>query len=177
MDRMKRGGILLGLLLMVGVPPAVAAGSAEAVVDRFQSAYRDGSVERMLDLYSADATFEDVNQRHLFTGTQQLQAMLMGLVGAHHEMDLVETRRVVAGDTVVVESVYKGQLNGAVLGASVGKEGCPDLTYEIPVTSWFQVEGGKISRQKDFLDWATFLELRRQMLAAGKDVPPEEGRR
>ncbi len=171
MDRIKIGGILLGLLLVAGVPPAGAAESAGAVVDRFQAAYREGSVERMLGLYAADATFEDVNQRHLFTGTEQLQAMLMGLVSAHHEMDLAQVRRVVAGDTVVVESVYKGQLNGAVLGAAVGKEGCPDLTYELPVTSWFQVKGGKIVQQKDFLDWATFLELRQQMLAAGKDIP------
>jgi len=171
MDRMKMGGILLGLLLVVAVTPAGAAESAGAVVDRFQAAYRDGSAERMLGLYAAEATFEDVNQRHLFTGTEQLQAFLIGLVSVHLEMDLTEVRRVVVGDTVVVESVYTGQLNGAILGRSVGKEGCPDLTYELPVTSWFQVKGGKIVQQKDFLDWATFLELRQQMLAAGKDIP------
>ena len=70
MDRMKMGGILLGLLLVAAVPPAGAAESTGAVVDRFQAAYRDGSAERMLGLYAADATFEDVNQRHLFTGTE-----------------------------------------------------------------------------------------------------------
>lgn len=151
--------------------PLAAAGPGD-VVDRFQSAYRAGSVERMLDLYAADAIFEDVNQRHRAKGAEQLQALLAGIVGFHLSMGLTEDRRVVDGDTVVVEYAYEGQLNGAALGASVGKEGCPDLDYRLPATSWFKVENGKIAHQKDFIDWATFLELRQQMLAAGRDVDP-----
>ena len=85
-------------------------------------------------------------------------------------MGLEEGRRVVAGDTVVVEYAYKGTLNGAALGASVGKEGCPDLEYTLPTTSWFRVENGRIAHQRDFIDWATFLDLRRQLLAAGTDA-------
>lgn len=42
---------------------------------RWGAAYRSGSVEEKLGLYAASATFEDVNQRHRVTGTEQLQAM------------------------------------------------------------------------------------------------------
>ncbi len=96
-------------------------------------------------------------------------------------MGLEEKRRVVAGDTVVVEYEYLGQLNGAVLGASVGKEGCPDLEYSMPATSWYRVRNGLIVQQKDFIDWATFLDLRQQLLAAGspssEDGKPVAGSR
>jgi steroid delta-isomerase-like uncharacterized protein len=146
-----------------------------AVLDRFQAAYRASSVEGMLALYAADATFEDVNQRHRFQGTEQLRALLSGIVAMHLSLGLEEDRRVIDGGTVVVEYAYKGQLNGAALGASAGKEGCPDLTYTMAATSWFEVEDGRIVNQKDFIDWATFLALRQELLAAGTDAGSDAG--
>lgn len=154
---------------------APAAVDPGAIVDRFQAAYRAGSVPEMLAIYSPDATFEDVNQRHRFQGTDQLQVMLSGIVAMHVSLGLEEERRVVSGDTVVVEYAYKGQINGAALGASVGKEGCPDLEYSLPATSWFRVENGHIVNQRDFIDWATFLALREELLAAGTDAGSELG--
>lgn len=164
-----------GLVLVCAVSRASTTTAPGQVVDRYQAAYRAGSVEGMLDLYATDATFEDVNQRHRFQGTEQLRAMLTGIVAMHLSQDLEENRRVVAGDIVVVEYAYKGQLNGAALGASVGKEGCPDLIYTLPATSWFKIEDGRIVHQKDFIDWATFLDLREQLLAAGTDVEGDAG--
>jgi ketosteroid isomerase-like protein len=146
-------------------------------VDDLQDAYRNGSVEGMLQIYTADAIFEDINQRHRFAGTAQLRAMLGGLVGMHLAMDLVETRRVVDGDTVVVEYEYRGQLDGAAMGAAMGKEACPDLEYVLPATSWYEVREGKIVHQKDFIDWATFLDLRQQMQTTGENTTPTDGSR
>ncbi len=174
---MHRTGWVVIFFLLAGTlsfTPAVRASENPGrTVDRLFDAYRDGSAERMLAVYSSDATFEDINQRHRFTGTEQLQAMLNGIVGVHLRMGLEEKRRVVNGETVVVEYEYLGQLNGAVLGASVGKEGCPDLEYSLPATSWYRVQNGRIVQQKDFIDWATFLDLRQQMMAAG--TTPDEG--
>lgn len=175
----KIGSIVVGLLMtaMASTSGAVAGGNPGKAVDSLQDAYRNGSAEGMLEIYTADAVFEDINQRHRFAGTEQLQAMLGGLVGVHLRMDLVETRRAVDGDTVVVEYEYRGQLNGAAMGAAVGKEGCPDLEYVLPTTSWYKVRGGKIVHQKDFIDWATFLDLRQQMMAGGSEVRPADGSR
>ncbi|MDX1389675.1 MAG: nuclear transport factor 2 family protein, partial [Acidobacteriota bacterium] len=160
------GSVIFGLLVAVASTPLVAGTSPGKAVDALQDAYRNGSVDGMLAAYSADATFEDINQRHRFEGTEQLRLLLGHIVGMHLTMDLVESRRVIDGDTVVVEYEYRGRLDGAALGASVGKEGCPDLEYVLPATSWYTVRGGEIVEQKDFIDWATFLELRQQMLAA-----------
>ena len=160
---------LLAALLFVS--PALAGENPGTVVDRFFDAYREGSVEKMLALYTTDAVFEDVNQRHRFEGAAQLEAMLTAIVGMHLRMDLVEQRRVATDDTVVVEYEYQGQLNGHALGQQAGRVGCPDLEYILPVTSWYRIDKGKITSQKDFIDWATFLDLREEMLAAGTPAP------
>ncbi len=164
--------VWVGAVLVAWVlsgPASVAGDSPGAAVDRFFGAYRDASLERMLASYAPNAVFEDVNQRHHFEGTEQLEQLLSQLVAMHHRMDVKEKRRVVDGNTVVVEYDYVGTLNGAVLGQIVGKEGCPDLEYALPTTSWYEVEDGKIVHQRDFVDWATLLELREQMLAAGSE--------
>jgi steroid delta-isomerase-like uncharacterized protein len=163
---MVRKTLLILAVATLAAPGVLASQAPGQMVDRFQSAYRAGSVEDMLQVYAPDAVFEDVNQRHHFQGVEQLRAFLSALVGMHHEIDLRETRRVVRGDTVVVQYEYAGILNGAALGQSVGKEGCPDLAYTLPATSWFQVKGGRITHQIDFIDLATFQELRQQLLAA-----------
>ena len=152
------------LALVFAGSPNVAADSPGSVVDRLFGAYRAASLDGMLANYAPDAVFEDVNQRHYFEGTEQLTQLLGGLVALHLAMDVNEKRRVIDGDTVVVEYDYVGTLNGAALGQAVGKEDCPDLEYTLPTTSWYEVSNGKIVRQRDFIDWATYLELRQKML-------------
>ncbi|MDH3626739.1 MAG: nuclear transport factor 2 family protein [Acidobacteriota bacterium] len=163
---MKRTLILIVLATLTG--SLHAAPSPEQVVDRYFDAYRDADVVTMTALYDEDAVFEDVNQRHHLEGREQIGQLLGTLVAMHLQMDLKESRRVVQGNTVVVEYAYTGQLNGKALGHSVGKESCPDLEYSLPTTSWYQVENGRIVSHKDFIDLATYKELQAQMLAAGE---------
>ena len=167
MTRKDNIWVVAVLALVLSGPSIFAADSPSDVVDRFYGAYRDASLEGMLDSYAAGAVFEDVNQRHHFEGKEQLSFLLGGLVALHRTMGVKEKRRVIAGNTVVVEYDYVGTLNGVALGQSVGKEGCPDLDYVLPTTSWYDVQDGKIVHQRDFVDWATYLELREKMLAAG----------
>jgi hypothetical protein len=89
----------------------------------------------------------------------------------HQTIDLQERRRVVQGDTVVVEFEYRGVLSGPALSAIAGKEGCPDIEYALPTTSWYRIVDGRIVRQKDFIDFATFLELREQLMQASSGDP------
>ncbi|MCZ6695130.1 MAG: nuclear transport factor 2 family protein [Acidobacteria bacterium] len=169
-QRVVMAGLLLSLIVapVVGVPNSAAAAGVDPgmVIDRFYDAYRSGSVEGMLALYAPDAVFEDVNQRHLFTGAEQIRAMLTGIVGLHEVIDLREKRRVTDGDMVVVEYEYAGRLSGAALSQATGREGCPDIDYALPTTSWYRVEGGRIVHQKDFIDLATFMELQQKAAAA-----------
>jgi len=170
----QQKNVWVGAILVAWVlsGPAIVAGDLPgAAVDQFFGAYRAASLEDMLASYAPNAIFEDVNQRHYFEGTEQLAQLLGHLVAMHHKMDVKEKRRVVDGNTVVVEYDYVGTLNGAVLGQIVGKDGCPDLEYALPTTSWYEIEDGKIVHQRDFVDWATFLELREQMVAAGSLKP------
>jgi len=150
---------------VTGVASAAAVEDPGATVTRFQEAYRRGAIEEMLAIYAPDAVFEDVSQRHRVEGTQQLRAMLENIKGLHLRLGLEEKRRLTLGDVVVVEYDYVGELNGAAMSKAAGKEGCPDLEYRLPATSWFEVRGGRITQQKDFIDFATFLELRERLLA------------
>jgi limonene-1,2-epoxide hydrolase len=154
MSRIVAAVALCAFVGLLSVPHVAAAGE------------KAGDVV-MLDIYSADAVFEDVNQRHHFEGTDRLRALLSRIVAMHHRIDLREKRRVVHGNVVVVEYEYAGFLNGAVLGQSVGKEGCPDLEYTLPATSWYEIENSHIVRQRDFIDMATLLEVRETLLAGG----------
>jgi len=165
----SRSGLLvvLTMALLFSGSPSEAGDAPGDVVDGYFSAYRDGSLERMLASFSSDAVFEDVAQRHRFQGTEQISQLFGSLLAMHHSMGLKEKRRVIHGNTVVVEFDYVGKLNGAVLGQSVGKDACPDLEYVLPATSWYEIENGKIARQRDFIDLATYQELRQQLLAAG----------
>ena len=149
---------------------AAAGGDPGQVIDRFYDAYRSGSIEGMLALYAPDAVFEDVNQRHRFAGAEQLRAMLTAIVGLHQVIDLREVRRITEGDIVVVEYEYAGRLSGAALSQATGREGCPDIDYTLPTTSWYRVADGRITHQKDFIDLATYMEL--QQKAAGAHADP-----
>ena len=100
MRRTKCTILALVITAMVFSPAAMAGENSGKVVDRLFDAYKKGSADEMLAVYSADATFEDINQRHRFTGTEQLQAMLRGIVGFHLQMNLEEKRRLVNGKTL-----------------------------------------------------------------------------
>ena len=154
------------VLLACLATATAAAADAERTVDRLHAAYRAGSVQGMLGVYADDAVFEDVNQRHRFAGTEELTLFLTQIVSLHDVIGLREIRRIVRGDTVVVEYEYTGILNGEALSQLVGKEGCPDLEYSLPVTSWYQVRNGRITHQKDFIDLATFQELQARAASA-----------
>ncbi len=170
---MKRfGAVTLALVLTAAaVAPALAAKSREdRVIDRFFDAYRRGAVEEMLTLYAPDAVFEDLNQRHRLEGTDQLREFLGQIVKMHTTIGLVETRRATMGNTVVVQYEYTGTLSGAALRAVTGKETCQDTEFSLPVTSWYEIEDGRIARQTDFIDLVTLREIQARASGATPDV-------
>ncbi len=173
MRRIARVALALAPLMLASIPVGAEGPRVGQVLDRFFDAYRRGAVEEMVQTYAADAVFEDVNQRHRFVGSEELRGFLAGIVGLHTELDLREKRRVTVGDTVVVEYEYTGVLSGAALSQATGKEGCRDVEYVLPVTSWYEVENGHIRRQKDFIDLTTLQEIRQQ--AAGQSADAGQG--
>ena len=166
MSSSRRILILITLTTLAMAPTLAAAADSAEVVERFYDAYRRGDAEAMLSAYSEDAVFEDVNQRHRFAGSEQLAPFLGQIAGLHKTMDIVVDRLLTLGETVVVEYRYTGILSGAALGQALGKEGCPDIEYSLPTTSWYRVSDGKITHQKDFIDLATLLEMRAEATAA-----------
>ena len=156
--------VLISLIVLLPGAPAMASDAPGRVVDSFFAAYSRGAVDEMLSIYSPEAVFEDVNQRHRFEGTESLRGFLAGLVEVHGRMEVHEKRRIVQGDLVAVEYEYRGELDGVELSRISGKQ-CQSLEYSLPATTWFTVRDGRIVHQKDFIDLATFLELKQQVAA------------
>ncbi len=166
---MNRYTATLSLLALLATPTFAGEADPAAAVDRYFEAYQAMDLERMIGSFTPDATFVDVAQRHRFEGEEGLRQLLGGLLALHTEMDVEVQRRVVAGNLVAVDYLSRGSLSGEALRAATGKETCRDTTYEIPVTSWFEIDNGRIRHQTDFIDLATLNEVRAK--AAGAAGP------
>lgn len=136
----------------------VAASSSTSDVDRFlpdyYEAYRTGTAEELAVFYTDDVVFDDINQRHHVEGRALFTEALAGLKNIHVEMSVEEKRRMVSGDTVVVEILYKGTLDCAKLG----RPDHENLSYALPAVLIFEVSNGKIRKQTDYIDYRTFTE-------------------
>lgn len=152
---------LLSLVVLLATPGIVhATDDAGAAVDRYFTAYAAMDLDQMLLAFAPNAVFVDVLQRHHVEGTAGLRELLGGLVAVHSEMGIDVQRRIVSGNLVAVDYLYQGTLSGEALKAATGKESCRDTTYSIPVTTWFEIQGGRIHRQTDFIDLATLNEVK-----------------
>lgn len=170
MQRINAATLIL-MLTAAAIAPALAGISgANRVIDRFFDAYRRGSVDDMLAIYAPDAVFEDLNQRHRVEGAEQLRQFLDQIVQMHSTIGLEETRRATTGNLVVVQYAYTGTLSGAALRALTGKETCRDTEFRLPVTSWYEIEEGRIARQTDFIDLATLREIQARASGASPDM-------
>lgn len=138
----------------------VQAESPAAVVESFLKAYADRDLDKMIQIYSPEAVFVDVAQRHEVKGQEELRAYLGQVLGVHSEAGVEIHRRVSSGNLVAVDFAYTGTLSGAALRQLTGKDTCQDVTYKLPVTSWFEIADGRIVRQTDFVDMATLQEVK-----------------
>ena len=136
----------------------VAASSSASDVGQLLSAYyvtyRTGTAVELAEFYTDDVVFDDINQRHHIEGKALFAEALAGLKNIHVEMSVEEKRRIVSGDTVVVEILYKGTLDCAKLG----RPDHENLSYELPAVLLFEVSNGKIRKQTDYIDYRTFTE-------------------
>lgn len=144
--------------LWISVAGLVASSHPANDVDRFLSdyyeVYRSGTAEELAALYADDVVFDDVSQRHHFEGRASLTEALKGLKNIHVEMSVEEKRRVVSGDSVVVEVLYRGTLDCAKLG----RPDHENLSYSLPAVLLFELSNGRVRRQTDYIDYRTISE-------------------
>ena len=163
---LQRSLVLTLALTLLASLSAAAANNPGILVDRLFVSYSSGDVDGMLAVYADDALFEDIAQRHRVQGSEALRDFLAGIFQIHQSMGIDEKRRVVKGNVVTVEYAYTGVLSGAALSQVTGKEDCQDTEYVIPVTSWYEVQDGRVARQTDFIDLASLAEVRERASGA-----------
>ena len=136
------------------VAPSSSTSDVDQLLSAYYETYRTGTAEELANFYTDDVVFDDINQRHHVEGRALFTEALAGLKNIHVEMSVVEKRRVVSGDTAVVEVLYKGTLDCAKLG----RPDHENLPYELPAVLLFEVSDGKIRKQTDYIDYRTFTE-------------------
>ena len=151
------------LLTVIGLAATTIVGAAEApgraadpsaVIDRYLDAYAAADTTSLGALYAEDTVFVDVSQRHEVEGREAMTAQLQQLFAIHKSVGVEEVRRAADGSLITIEVVYTGTLDCAAMG----RPDHPDVTYRLPAVLLFDVEGGRIQKQTDYLDFRTFTE-------------------
>ncbi|MGH9388162.1 MAG: nuclear transport factor 2 family protein [Vicinamibacteria bacterium] len=130
------------------------ANDSDHFLKAYYEAYRTGTVEELAAFYTEDVVFDDISQRHHAEGKAAFTEALESLKDIHVEMSIEEKRRLVSGNMVVVEILYKGTLDCAKLG----RPDHDNLPYVLPAVLLFEVSKGRIRKQTDYIDYRTFSE-------------------
>ena len=136
------------------VGSAGPANEVDRLLSAYYEAYRTGTAEELAGFYTDDVVFDDVSQRHHVEGKAPFTEALAGLKNIHVEMNIEEKRRMVSGESVVVEIFYKGTLDCAKLG----RPDHENLSYALPAVLLLEVSNGRIRKQTDYIDYRTFTE-------------------
>jgi len=124
------------------VGSAGPANEVDRLLSAYYEAYRTGTAEELAGFYTDDVVFDDVSQRHHVEGKAPFTEALAGLKNIHVEMNIEEKRRMVSGESVVVEIFYKGTLDCAKLG----RPDHENLSYALPAVLLLEVSNGRDSK-------------------------------
>jgi steroid delta-isomerase-like uncharacterized protein len=118
------------------------------VLDAYIEAYTGAEALTLAALYTDDARFEDVTQADKLQGRIAMEQAWSAIFHAHVEPPRLEIiRRIAVAGQGVLEVIYAGTVDGAVVGA-------PGQTrdYRFSAVLLFEIADGKIARQTDYID-------------------------
>lgn len=164
---------IAGCMLAMGAPLSAqtapkqdyaAVGAATApVADAYFAAYTSRDWDALEPLLAEGASFQDPTATHVFGGvlsegrSAMMERFRVGYAGITH-MEFAMDRRLVSAET----AIYEGALHwGLDLGNGTSVD---SLT---PMVIVLTVEGGKVVRHRDYVDYAPFIAAVRAARAGG----------
>ena len=130
----------------------MATSGMERVFDDWAAAWSSHDPDRVLALFTDNCVFEDVAFGVVTRGKEELRSFASGAFAAVPDIKFELTSRSAAGQGAAIEWVMSGTHQGDFPGmAATGKR------IAIRGATIFELEGGKIRRESDYWDAATFM--------------------
>jgi steroid delta-isomerase-like uncharacterized protein len=127
----------------------------EHVLDQWAPAWSSGDVERLLPLFTDGVDYEDVPFVAASHGKDALRDIATGTFAAFADLKFEMKSRFVAADgkSGVIEWVWRGRQTQDFPGLPATNK-----PFEVRGTTVVEFTGGKISRNSDYWDLATYMK-------------------
>jgi steroid delta-isomerase-like uncharacterized protein len=130
----------------------MATSELEQVLERWAPAWSSHDPEKVLSLFTDDCVFEDVTFAVVIRGKEALRGFVRGAFVAMPDIHFELTGRLAAGQRAALEWVMSGTHAGDFPGMpATGKR------LSVRGSTILELEAGKIRRESDYWDAATFM--------------------
>jgi len=126
---------------------------AEKALDAWAADWSSHDVDHLLSLFTDDCLYEDVTFGVANHGKAELRAFADGIFAVFPDFKVELTTRFSAGDWAVMEWTISGTHKGDLPGMSATNK-----TFSIRGATIIELRSGKIKRNSDYWDLATFLK-------------------
>lgn len=152
------------VLMLITVLTFAVSGSAvraadtqplERVLDQWAVAWSSGDVDKLLPLFADDVRYEDVTLGAVNQGTNALRDFATGTFGAFADLKFELKSRLVAADgrSGAMEWIWRGRQTKDFPGLPA-----TDKPFEVRGATIVDFTDGKISRNSDYWDLATYMK-------------------
>jgi len=127
--------------------------NAENALDAWAAHWSSHEVDHLLSLFTDDCLYEDVTFGVVNHGKAELKAFADGIFAAFPDFKVELTTSFIAGDWAVMEWIISGTHKGDLPGMPATNK-----TFSIRGATILELRLGKIKRNSDYWDLATFLK-------------------
>lgn len=158
-NAMRRRKLVLATILVLTVSSAAARGAdtqaLEHVLDQWAAAWSSSDVEKLLPLFTDNVVYEDVTFGAVNNGSKALRDFATAAFGAFPDMKFDLKSRVVAADGKwgAMEWIWRGRQTKDFPGLPATNK-----PFEIRGATVVEFTDGKISRNSDYWDLATYMK-------------------
>jgi len=150
-------GNLLSLMQQIGAWSPPATSESERMLDDWATAWssaENNDPQRVLALFAEDCLFEDVTFGVIARGKDELRSFVSGAFAAVPDFKYQVTRRFAGSQWAAIEWIMSGTHKGDFPGMpATGK-----YFSSVRGCSILELKTGKIGRQSDYWDQATFMK-------------------
>ena len=131
----------------------MASTDVDRLFDQWAAAWASHDTNRVVALFTDDCMFEDVTFEAIVHGKEQLRGFANAAFAAIPDIAFELKGRIAAEPGAAIEWVMSGTHKGDFPGLpATGKR------FSVRGTTILELKGGKISRESDYWDAATFMK-------------------